>query len=203
MSVAAIVLAAGRSTRMGMNKMLADIGGKSLIGRTVDAVLASRARPVVLVTGHEPEKLAESVAGRDIVVVRNPRYDEGLSTSLIAGIAALPKRARAALICLGDMPLVAATTLDMMVDSFESEPGLGAVVPACGGEWGNPVLISRKLFALVATLHGDTGARKLLQARADVKVIEVGDPAILVDADTPASLREMRRWIDDPPTAES
>jgi molybdenum cofactor cytidylyltransferase len=197
MSVAAVILAAGRSTRMGANKLIADLGGKALIRRTAEAVLASRARPVFLVTGHEPQKLAESLAGLDLVRVRNRRHAEGLSTSLIAGIAALPDAARAALICLGDMALTKPGTLDRMIESFENEPGLGAIVPAYGGGWGNPVLLSRKLFDLVATLGGDAGARKLLQGRGDVRVLEVADPAILIDADTPAALAEMRRRLDD------
>jgi molybdenum cofactor cytidylyltransferase len=203
MSVAAVILAAGRSTRMGANKMLADIGGEPLIRRTVRAVLASRARPVVLVTGHEPEKLAESIAGLDIVSIRNPLYAEGLSTSLIAGTAALPKSAQAALICLGDMPLIGPAVLDGLIARFEEEPGASAVVPACGGAWGNPVLLSGKLFALVATLRGDAGARKLLQGRSDVSVLEVEDPAVLIDADTPEALLEMRRRIKRPPAPAS
>jgi molybdenum cofactor cytidylyltransferase len=203
MSVAAVILAAGRSTRMGANKMLADIGGEPLIRRTVRAVLASRARPVVLVTGHEPEKLAESIAGLDIVSIRNPLYAEGLSTSLIAGTAALPKSAQAALICLGDMPLIGPAVLDGLIARFEEEPGASAVVPAYGGAWGNPVLLSGKLFALVATLRGDAGARKLLQGRSDVSVLEVKDPAILIDADTPEALLEMRRRIKSPPAPAS
>ena len=197
MSVAAVILAAGRSTRMGANKLVADLGGKPLIRRTSEAVLASRARPVLLVTGHEPGKLAQSLAGLDVVWVRNPRHAEGLSTSLIAGIAALPDEARAALICLGDMALIKAGTLDRIIESFEKEPSVGAIVPAYGGEWGNPVLLSRKLFDSVANLGGDTGARKLLQGRADVRVLEVEDPAILIDADTPSALAEMRRRVED------
>ena len=203
MSVAAVILAAGRSTRMGANKLVADLGGKPLIRRTSEAVLASRARPVLLVTGHEPGKLAQSLAGLDVVWVRNPRHAEGLSTSLIAGIAALPDEAPAALICLGDMALIKAGTLDRIIESFEKEPSVGAIVPAYGGEWGNPVLLSRKLFDSVANLGGDTGARKLLQGRADVRVLEVEDPASLIDADTPEALVEMRRRIDDAPATGS
>ncbi len=202
MSVAAVILAAGRSTRMGANKLIVDIGGKPLIRRTAEAVLASRARPILVVTGHEPGKLAESLAGLDLVRIRNPRHAEGLSTSLIAGIAALPEEAGGVLICLGDMALIEAATLDAMIDNFEKEPRLGAIVPAYGGEWGNPVLLSRQLFPLVATLAGDTGARKLLQGRGDVRVLAVEDPAILIDADTPEALAEMRRRIDPVPATE-
>ena len=202
MSVAALILAAGRSTRMGTNKLLADLCGKPLIRRTCEAVLASRARPVFLITGHESQKLAESLSGLELVCVRNPRHAEGLSTSLITGIAALPEEVTAALVCLGDMALMKATTLDGLIESFENEPGMGAIVPGLRGEWGNPVLLSRKLFDLVARLSGDTGARKLLQGRADVRVLEVEDPAILIDADTPSALAEMRRRVEEPPATK-
>jgi molybdenum cofactor cytidylyltransferase len=196
MSVAAVILAAGRSTRMGTNKLTADVGGEPLIRRTAEAVLASRARPVVLVTGHEAEKLADAIVGLDLIAVRNQRYVEGLSTSVIAGIAALPEETRAALICLADMALVGPAVLDALIARFEAEPDAGAIVPACEGRWGNPVLLSRKLFGLVATLRADAGARKLLQGRDDVRVLNVEDPAILMDADTPEALQEMRRRID-------
>ena len=198
MKVAAVILAAGRSTRMGANKLVADVGGKPLIRRTVKAALASRVRPVIVVSGHEAEKLAHVLAGLDVVWVRNPRHAEGLSTSLIAGIVALPDETKAALICLGDMPLVRAATLDAIIERFEKDPSVAAVVPAHAGEWGNPVLLSRKLFDRVPHLGGDLGARKLLQGRADVTVLEVDDPAILMDADTPQSLAELRHRIGAP-----
>ena len=192
MSVGAVILAAGRSTRMGANKLVADVSGKPLIRRTAEAVLASRARPVIVVTGHETQMLVESLAGLEVACVGNPRYAEGLSTSLNIGLAGLPDEARAALICLGDMPLVGAGILDALVTSFEDAPEASAIVPAHMGEWGNPVLISRKLFTMMATLRGDMGARKLLQVRNDVRVLEVGDPSVLRDADTPEALRELQ-----------
>ena len=195
MSVGAVILAAGRSTRMGANKLVVDIGGKPLIGRTIEAVLASRARPVIVVTGHETEKLAKSLVGLEVMQVRNPRHAEGLSTSLNVGLGALPRMARGALICLGDMPLIKASTLDLLIGEFEKDEELVALVPALGGEWGNPVLLSRSLFPQVAHLQGDMGARKLLQGRDDVMVMEIDDPAILIDADTPSALAELRGRI--------
>ncbi|MFI5011454.1 MAG: NTP transferase domain-containing protein [Hyphomicrobiales bacterium] len=192
MSVAAVILAAGRSTRMGRNKMLADLDGETLIRRTVRAVLESRARPVFVVTGHEPEKLAEALAGLDVSWLDNPRFAEGLSTSLVTGIGAVPQGASGALICLGDMPLVGAGLIDTLIARFENEPRVGAVVPAHGGQWGNPVIVSRALFPEVATLAGDAGARKLLRGRRDVTVVEVADEAVLIDADTPRALSELQ-----------
>jgi len=196
MSIAAVILAAGRSTRMGENKMLADIGGEPLIRRTVRTALASRARPVILVAGHERERLAEAVLGLDISVVDNPRHGEGLSTSLIAGIAVVPREARGAVICLGDMALIGPPMIDALIARFEERPAAGAVVPAHEGEWGNPVLISRRLFAEIAMIEGDAGARALLRGRRDVLLLETQDPSVLIDADTPEALAQMRRRIE-------
>jgi molybdenum cofactor cytidylyltransferase len=193
--VAAVVLAAGRSTRMGENKMLADIGGEPLIRRTVRTVLRSQARPVIVVAGHQREALAAALAGLDISLIDNPRYGEGLSTSLIAGIGAVPPEASGALVALGDMPLVDAGIVDALISRFAEMPMAGAVVPVHAGEWGNPVLIARKLFAGIAALEGDAGARKLLKGREDVLELETQDPSILIDADTPDALAELRERL--------
>lgn len=193
MSVAAVILAAGRSTRMGANKMLADIGGEPLIRRTAAGVAASRARPILVVTGHEAEALERAISDLGLECVPNPDYAEGLSTSLKAGIGALPEEAEGALICLGDMPLVAPAVIETLLAHFEREPQLAAVVPAHGGEWGNPVLLARKLFAAIATLAGDAGARKLLMGREDVAVLELAEDSVLLDTDTPEALERLRR----------
>jgi molybdenum cofactor cytidylyltransferase len=192
MTIAAIILAAGRSTRMGENKMLAEVGGELLVRRTARSILASRCRPVILVTGHESGKAREAVRGLDLHIVANPRYAEGLSTSLIAGIGALPESALAALICLGDMPLVHAETVEALLRRFEESLEVGAVVPTHAGEWGNPVLIARKLFVEIGQLEGDAGARKMLRGRDDVLTVETADASILIDTDTPRDLTELR-----------
>ena len=192
MRVAAVILAAGRSTRMGDNKMLADLGGEPLIRRTVAALLGSRASPVLLVAGHERDRLAAALAGLDVGVIVNPRYPEGLATSLVAGIGAVPEQAEGALIALGDMPLVDAGIVDALIARFEAEPAAGAVVPLHAGKWGNPVLVARKLFPKVAALSGDAGARKLLRGRDDVSLLETSERSVLIDADTPQALAELR-----------
>jgi molybdenum cofactor cytidylyltransferase len=197
MNVAALVLAAGRSTRAGTNKLLADIGGETLIRLTLRALAGSRARPLLLVVGHEHERLVEAVAGLDVAIVQNPRYAEGLATSLAAGLAALPPDASAALICLADMPLVGASLVDALIARFEAMPEAAAVVPAHAGQWGNPVLIARKLFPELAALRGDAGARRLLQGRTDVAILDTQDASILFDADTPAALAELRTRLGD------
>ncbi|HEX8666483.1 MAG TPA: molybdopterin-binding/glycosyltransferase family 2 protein, partial [Beijerinckiaceae bacterium] len=129
-SVAAVVLAAGRSRRMGgPNKLLATIGGVPLVRRAVEAAKGSRASPVIVVTGHQAEAVGAALAGLDATVVHNPDYAEGLSTSLTVGIAALPPAAEAAVVCLADMPGVTAAVIDRLIAAYRPEEGTRIVVP--------------------------------------------------------------------------
>ena len=198
MSVAAIVLSAGRSTRMGANTMLADVAGEPLIRRTVRAVAASQTRPLIVVTGYQSDKVESALTGLDATIVHNPRYEQGLATSLQRGIEALSAAIDGAVVCLGDMPLVTARLIDALVARFARQPRPSAVVPAYAGEWGNPVLLSRALFSEIAMLTGDAGARRLLRGRSDVAVIEA-DEAVRLDVDTQEELRALRRVHDAKP----
>ncbi|MGZ8300773.1 MAG: NTP transferase domain-containing protein, partial [Rhodoplanes sp.] len=157
--LAAIVLAAGRSSRMGgSNKLLAEIGGRTLVRIAVEEALASRARPVIVVTGHQRESVETALTGLDVVLVHNPAYADGLSTSLKTGIAAAPPSADGAIVCLGDMPQVDARLIDSLLSAFDPEQGALIVVPTTAGKRGNPVVWSRRFFADLAALTGDVGA---------------------------------------------
>ena len=128
--IAAIVLAAGRSTRMGgINKLLAEIGGKPLVRIAAEQALASRAKPVIVVTGHQREQVEAALAGLPVRFVHNPDFAEGLGTSLKAGIAAVPADADGAIVCLGDMPQVDAALIDQLIAAFDPERGALVVVP--------------------------------------------------------------------------
>jgi molybdenum cofactor cytidylyltransferase len=189
--VAAVVLAAGRSTRMApYNKLLvADRAGKPMIARVVDNVLSSQARPVLVVTGHHGEQVRAALAGRPVTFVEAPDYAAGLSASLKAGIAALPAGAAAALVCLGDMPLVTARVLDRIIAAYDADEGRAIVLPVHQGHAGNPVLWDRAFFAEILGLAGDTGARSLLKRHAEqVAEVEAGDDSVLRDFDTVDSL---------------
>ncbi|MBI4275423.1 MAG: NTP transferase domain-containing protein [Rhizobiales bacterium] len=196
--VAAIVLAAGRSTRMGgPNKLLAEIKGRPLVRICVDEVLASRARPVVVVTGHQRERVEAALAGLDVKRVHNANFADGLSTSLKAGLAALPDDADAAVICLADMPQVDAALIDRLVAAYDPEKGALVVVPTIGGKRGNPVLWSRRFFSDLAKLEGDVGARHLIgrYGEAVVEVPVIGRAA-LADVDTAAELSAVKAEIE-------
>ncbi len=185
--VRALVLAAGRSTRFGpANKLLAPFEGRTMVGQVVENCRAAGLEPL-LVTGHEAAAIGAALPG--VEAVHNPDYAEGMASSLRAGIAALPKNLGAALVVLGDMPCVKPSTLGALVAAAWRAPAARAVVPAYAGRRGNPVLLRRALFASLLHLHGDVGARKLLEAAGDaVLVLEVDDPGILADFDTPQAL---------------
>jgi molybdenum cofactor cytidylyltransferase len=196
--VAAIVLAAGRSTRMGgPNKLLAEIGGKALVRIAVEQALASRARPVVVVSGHQRDQVEAALKGLAVKLVHNPDYAEGLSTSLKAGIAALPADADGAIVCLGDMPQVDAALIDRLIAAFDPEKGALVAVPTIAGKRGNPVVWSRRFFADLARLDGDVGARHLIGSYPEaVAEVPVTGNGALVDVDTPDALRAVKAEIE-------
>jgi molybdenum cofactor cytidylyltransferase len=196
--VGAIVLAAGRSTRMGgPNKLLAQIKGRPLVRIAAEEVLASRARPVIVVTGHERERVETALAGLDVTRVHNPQYAEGLSTSLKAGLAALPADVDGAIVCLADMPQVDAALIDRLIAAFDSEKGALVVVPTIGGKRGNPVLWSRRFFADLMALEGDVGARHLIGRYGEaVAEVPVSGKAALADVDTAAELSAVKAEIE-------
>ncbi|HKS87406.1 MAG TPA: molybdopterin-binding/glycosyltransferase family 2 protein [Pseudolabrys sp.] len=196
--VSAIVLAAGRSTRMGaVNKMLAEIGGKPLVRIAAEQAAASHAQPVIVVTGHEREKVEAALKGLAVRLVHNPDYAEGLGTSLKAGIAAVPQEADAAVICLGDMPQVDASLINRLIAAFDPERGALVVVPSIDGRRGNPVVWSRRFFHDLMAIQGDIGARHLIgnYSEAVVEVPVAGDAA-LTDVDTPESLSAVKAEIE-------
>ena len=188
--VAGIVLAAGRSTRMGQaNKLLQTVRGKPMVRHAVEAQLASRARPVIVVTGHQHEEIAAALAGLDVGLVHNPAFASGLASSVKAGLAALPESAPGVVVSLGDMPNVTGGVIDRLAQVFAESADALAVVPTLLGRRGNPVLLARALFADVEALAGDEGARRLLDAAGEAIVeVPLDDPAIALDVDTPEAL---------------
>jgi molybdenum cofactor cytidylyltransferase len=191
--VAAIVLAAGRSTRMGgPNKLTAEIKGKPLVRIAAEQALASRASPVIVVTGHQHERVAQALAGLNVRLVHNPGYAEGLATSLKAGIAAVPADADGAIVCLGDMPQVRAEMIDRLIASFDPARGALIVVPTIDGKRGNPVLWSRRFFPELSAIEGDIGARHLIGGYGEAVTEVPADPGALVDVDTPEALRALQ-----------
>lgn len=192
--VTALVLAAGRSSRMGgTNKLLADVGGTPLVARAVDAALASQADTVIVVTGHQGEAVAAALAGKPVRFVHNPHFADGLSASLRVGLAAVPADADAVVVCLGDMPRVAAGVIDRLIAAFNPLEGRAICVPTTHGKQGNPVLWDRGYFTEMADLTGDSGAKRLIGQHADqLCEVPVDDAGVLYDVDTPDLLAQFR-----------
>jgi molybdenum cofactor cytidylyltransferase len=194
-NVAAVILAAGRSTRMGgPNKLLAELGGKTLVRIVTEQALASKASDVIVVTGHQADQVEKALGGLKVKFVRNADFANGLASSVKAGIAAVPAEADGAVVCLGDMPLIDAHLIDRLVEAFAPDRGNLIAVPVSDGRRGNPVLWSRRFFGELMTLDGDIGARHLI-ARHGEAVVEVaveGHGAFL-DIDTPQALEDARR----------
>ncbi|MBK1662757.1 nucleotidyltransferase family protein, partial [Paracraurococcus ruber] len=191
--VAALVLAAGRSRRMApLNKLLVpDETGTPMVARVVENVLASRARPVVVVTGHERERVEQALAGRAVRFAHAEDYAEGLSASLKAGLAALPEEVEGVVICLGDMPLVAGPMIDRLMAHFDPEEGRAIVMPTFRGKQGNPMLWAVEFLPEMMAINGDVGARHLVGKHADRMVeVEMADDAVLRDFDTTEALKK-------------
>jgi molybdenum cofactor cytidylyltransferase len=193
-SVAAIILAAGRSTRMGgPNKLLAEIDGKKLVRIAAEQALASKASEVVVVTGHQAELVEKALEGLKVKFVRNADFAGGLAGSVKAGIAAVPESADGAVICLGDMPLIDARLIDRLIEAFAPDRGNLIAVPVADGRRGNPVLWSRRFFKELMTLDGDIGARHLIAKHAEaVAEVPVEGNSAFLDIDTPQALEAAR-----------
>jgi molybdenum cofactor cytidylyltransferase len=193
--VAAIILAAGVAKRFRRSatetKLVAELEGKPIVRHVAEAALASRARPVLLVTGHAHAQVLGALDGLLLERIHNRDPGAGLSASLKLAIAALPDAARGAVILLGDMPRIGPSLIDRLIDAFDAaaaEPL--TVVPVRAGRRGNPALIGRGLFAAVGMLDGDKGARDLIAAAGEnILELPVGDPATEIDIDTGEDLR--------------
>ncbi len=200
--VGALLLAAGQSRRMGrVNKMLAEVKGEPMVVHAARALIASKADPVVVVLGHEPDRVRSALEGMNVSFVHNPDFAEGLSTSLRNGLNALPSEANAAVVALGDMPTVTPEDIDALIDAFDPDSGATICVPTHDGKRGNPVLWARRYFAEMAAVSGDVGARHLIGANADqlVEVPRAGS-GVLIDLDTPEALAaHMAESSDEPP----
>ncbi|CAA7625119.1 Purine catabolism protein pucB [Candidatus Terasakiella magnetica] len=183
--IAAIILAAGRASRMGRDKRILPVNGVPMVLRAVAAAHDAGLAPVVVVTGPEGLDLLPEA----VVEIRNPAPERGMASSLALGVDALPCEAAAAVVLLADMPKVTAAHVVALAAAFAPENGHDICVPVFQGRRGNPVLLGRRFFAGMRGLEGDKGARGLIQAHAEA-VLEVvmADDGVLIDVDTPEAL---------------
>ncbi len=197
--IAAVILAAGQSRRMGaINKLLADIDGIAMVRRVVENVSASHVRDIVVVTGHEQDNVRDILKDLDVRFVHNPDYAAGLSTSLKVGIghveSAFGSDVDGAVVCLGDMPRVSASLVNKLIAAFNPLEGRGVCVPTYDGKRGNPVLWPAELFSAMRKISGDVGARHIIGENEEmVCEVPVEDDAILIDIDTVQALSDYKK----------
>lgn len=204
-SIAAIILAAGSSSRMGAgrHKLLLPLGDRPVLAHTIDAVLASQAQPIVIVLGHQADRVRSSIANYAvhpaITLIENPAYLQGMSTSIHAGLRGLmnshPSSIRGALIILGDQPLMTAHILDTLI-ARQVETGQHIIAPLYHGKRGNPVLFAASLFPELLAVTGDEGGRSVLQRHPqEIATVELGDALASYDVDTWEAYQEVvARW---------
>ena len=193
--IAALVLAAGRSSRMGReNKLLIRINGQTMIARVAGQIAAAQLDPCIVVTGHEADEIRAALHDCTVTFAHNPDYAQGLSGSLRTGLNALRGDVDGVLVCLGDMPDIRAAHLQKLVAAFDPVEGRAICVPTFQGKRGNPALFGAQFFAEMMSVAGDTGARHLIGEYGDL-VCEVAmeDAAVLLDLDTPQAMSEYQR----------
>ena len=194
-TVAAVVLAAGRSRRMGQAKQLLPLGGSTLLARSLANVLSSAAGPIVLVLGFAAEQIQRDTPTElleRVTVMIHAEYAEGMSSSLRAGLAAVGSQADAALIVLADQPFVRPETMDAMIEAYRKSSA-EIVVPYFKGQRGNPVLLDRSVFPAAMNLEGDIGFRAIFGRRSGaLLVLDVDDEGVLLDIDNREDYERIR-----------
>jgi molybdenum cofactor cytidylyltransferase len=189
---AAVILAAGNASRMGQPKQLLDWGGRPLVRLVAEVALAAHLLPTTVVVGAARREVAAALAGLPLHIVENPNYLEGQSTSLRAGVAALPPGVGAALVLLGDQPFVSATIVERLVAEWRHSQA-AIVAPVYAGQRGNPVLFTRAIFPELLAVRGDQGARAVLAADPSrVRLVPFDDDRPLADVDTPEDYEKLR-----------
>ncbi|MEN2495225.1 MAG: Molybdenum cofactor cytidylyltransferase [Hyphomicrobiaceae bacterium hypho_1] len=189
--ISAVILAGGRSIRMGStNKLLAKWQDKTLLYHVAESALMSLVSEVIVVTGYEEERVRGSLSDLPLCFVSNPCFSKGLGTSLSAGISAVNTDASGAIVLLGDMPLITKNIIDQIIKSFAPTKKRSICLPSHNGQWGNPVLWADSFFYELKKLTGDRGARKIaIQNRNVLYKVLVETDSIFTDIDTPEDLR--------------
>jgi molybdenum cofactor cytidylyltransferase len=156
-----------------------------MVARALARIHGSKADPIVVVTGHEAEQVRNALAGAEATFTHNPDFAQGMATSIAAGIKALPDGLDGALICLGDMPGIEAAEIDRLIDAFDPSGGAAICIPVAGGRRGNPVLFAARFFDELQALTGDSGAKPVIAAHADVVAeVAMAGSGTLIDLDT-------------------
>jgi molybdenum cofactor cytidylyltransferase len=184
-AVSAILLAAGRASRMGKLKQLMSLGESTMLEQTLDNLLGSKLTEVIVVLGYKAEEITKRLSGRPVKIVVNPLYRKGMGTSIAAGLRFVESQAQAVMLVLGDQPYVDSATIDSLIDAFASNKK-GIAIPTYQGQRGHPLIFARNYKAPLSKLTGDVGGREIIQENPkDVLEVPVDCEGIIIDIDTP------------------
>ena len=194
--IAAAVLAAGTSSRLGTPKQLLDLGGKPVLALTIEAIRQSTLEPILVVLGHERQRIEQAVDLSHAIVIGNPDFASGQSSSVRAAVMAIPDDVDAVVFVLGDQPLVDPAVIDALADAHRRHRASIAQPRYAEGR-GNPVLIARELFDELLEVTGDTGARPLLERHRDqITLVDVSDRRRPDDIDTLADYEALKEQFE-------
>jgi molybdenum cofactor cytidylyltransferase len=197
--VAAIILAAGQSSRMGQHKLLLPLLGKPLLLHAVENALAAGFAEVLVVVGYHAEAVREMLGNQPVRIVENPAFAEGQSTSVRAGMAALAPETEAVIILLGDQPLVRPAILQRLMQAWR-ETAQPIIAPYYGGQRGNPVLFARALFPELLNVSGDQGGRDILKRHAEaVQTVQIDEADAGLDLDTWQEYQALLKRLEPTP----
>ena len=188
-TVPAILLAAGCSRRMGKHKLLLMLDGQTVIGRTLDNLLASRASGVTVVLGYQSDLVREAIGERPVEIVLNPDYEQGMSTSLKAGLSAVSAETPYMMIGLADQPFIAGSDYDALISAaLASQKGI--VLPVYRGQRGNPIILARKYIPELMDMNGDVGGRDLItRYPLDILDVPTSSEGVVININTPEEYR--------------
>jgi molybdenum cofactor cytidylyltransferase len=197
---AGIILAAGLSRRLGSPKQLVKIKGQTLIEITVDAALGSKLDCVVLVLGNKFEAMLQALGERTkdprLDIIENTAFREGMSASIRLGLKRIHRSFSSAMFLLGDQPLISSKTIDFLLDRFSASKK-DILVPVCRNKKGNPTIFSDRFYNQIFNIKGDMGAREIIRDNPDcVSLVEMDNPALFFDIDTPADLEKLKNHFE-------
>ena len=192
MMIATVILAAGESRRMGSLKQMLAWGQDTVLGKTISTFQEAITGPVFVVVGYEGSRIKRQLADRKVMWVDNPSYQKGMSSSIVAGIKALPAEVEGILLALADLPLLQSDTVKKIADTFLSGKHR-LIVPVFQGKTGHPVLIAKEFFPELFKLQGDVGAKQIIRENEkQVFFLNVNDPGIYLDIDEPHTYAKLR-----------
>ncbi len=196
--VSSILLAAGKSKRMGKPKQLMPWGQITVVEQTVDNLLSSAVKEVIVVLGHKAEEVIKIIAAKPVKLAINRDYEQGMSTSIIAGLNLVDSQAQAVMLALGDQPLIDCQTINRLIEEFYNHDK-GITIPTYQGRRGHPVIFAMKYEEKLRELKGDIGGRQIIKDHPeDILEVPVNCEGISIDIDTIGSyhLEKKKLWID-------